>query len=535
MPNPGAGRGVVMCVVSIILVTACGSSSPTPSPAVPSSDAHPSLSPSVAIPSAPSATAGALQSEPPTDAFLNAVVVTVSDRLVVRSQPRVSDDSTMYQPVLPLGTELTVLDGPVEASGYTWYKVKPTSFDGLGGPGYGWVARAGRDGEPWLALSPGTPPPVARSWSKPAKMSGLAGLYSFEQPLLVHGGDGYVLVDGSGAGIRIWFSTDARRWRVVAAPAHGSEDLTITDVAAGDMGFVAVGYEDIWGGADGSLSDTRAVVVFSNDGRHWQRILDPSFEHNSISRVGIVNHTIVAVGEGSWTSSDGLRWERQAGPGPQLDGFKDALVASDGRLTAFMPLWKDDRPLGTDVWQTDGTTWTKVARLPNSKDVRVTSAAYGAGHWLLLGSRDTATDSIQMAWTSEDGVRWDRARYPVPASDDGLDGMSLIGHAGGFVAVGWTGGPGGACGTDSPYTTATWTSSDGLVWHKWAPIKGTGVYAVVVDEGSIVGIGQNLALKKVRLKAPLRPSLPSGSRSPSDSPAIVAQLASSWAWAGCGP
>jgi serpin B len=58
----------------------------------------------------------------------------------------------MYEPVLPLGTELTVLDGPVSASGYVWYKVAPVSFVGLEGPGYGWVAMAGTDGEPWIAL-----------------------------------------------------------------------------------------------------------------------------------------------------------------------------------------------------------------------------------------------------------------------------------------------------------------------------------------------------------------------------------------------
>ena len=83
-------------------------------------------------------------------------MVTVSDNLVVRSEPRVSGDSIMYQPWLPIGTELTVLDGPVSASGYTWYQVAPVSFAGLSGPGYGWVARAGKDGEAWIALANGT-------------------------------------------------------------------------------------------------------------------------------------------------------------------------------------------------------------------------------------------------------------------------------------------------------------------------------------------------------------------------------------------
>ena len=79
--------------------------------------------------------------------------MTVSDDLVVRSQPWVGDDSEMYRPWLPLGTELTVLGGPVVGSGYAWYQVAPVSFEGLSGPGYGWVAAAGKDGEPWIALS----------------------------------------------------------------------------------------------------------------------------------------------------------------------------------------------------------------------------------------------------------------------------------------------------------------------------------------------------------------------------------------------
>jgi len=85
----------------------------------------------------------------------NTVVVTVSDALRVRSQPRVSDDSIKYEPVLPLDTNLFVLDGPVAASGYNWYKVAPVSFADLAGPGYGWVAAADKDGTPWIAPARG--------------------------------------------------------------------------------------------------------------------------------------------------------------------------------------------------------------------------------------------------------------------------------------------------------------------------------------------------------------------------------------------
>lgn len=65
-----------------------------------------------------------------------------------------SEDSIKYEPVLPLATLLTVLDGPVLASGYTWYKVAPGASVLVDGPGYGWAAMAGNDGDPWFAPLP---------------------------------------------------------------------------------------------------------------------------------------------------------------------------------------------------------------------------------------------------------------------------------------------------------------------------------------------------------------------------------------------
>jgi serpin B len=71
----------------------------------------------------------------------------------------------MYEPVLPLGTTLTVLDEPVEGSGYTWYKVTPVTFAGLSGPGFGWVAQAGKDGEPWIGPAEGPLAELALAFS----------------------------------------------------------------------------------------------------------------------------------------------------------------------------------------------------------------------------------------------------------------------------------------------------------------------------------------------------------------------------------
>ena len=81
------------------------------------------------------------------------MAITVSDRLRVRSLPEVSDTSIKYEPLLPLGTELLVVRGPVHGSGYRWYEVKPISLALNDRVEQGWVAMADKNGEPWIALA----------------------------------------------------------------------------------------------------------------------------------------------------------------------------------------------------------------------------------------------------------------------------------------------------------------------------------------------------------------------------------------------
>lgn len=151
-------RRVVVLAAVIALVAGCSSSSPSSSPRAGSptpSQATLPATPTVAPPVSPTATPAPTPTGTPVapDPLVGTVVVTVSDDLVVRSEPWVGDDSVIYKPWLPTGTELKVLDGPVSGSGFTWYEVEPVSFTGLDGPGHGWVAMAGKDGEPWIALA----------------------------------------------------------------------------------------------------------------------------------------------------------------------------------------------------------------------------------------------------------------------------------------------------------------------------------------------------------------------------------------------
>ena len=78
------------------------------------------------------------------------VARTILADLRVRSKPRVTASSTMYTPLLPRGTELIVLGGPVQEPGYTWYQVMPVWTSRHDWPNDGWVAAASLDGEPWI-------------------------------------------------------------------------------------------------------------------------------------------------------------------------------------------------------------------------------------------------------------------------------------------------------------------------------------------------------------------------------------------------
>jgi serpin B len=155
---------VLLAVVAIV-TGACDSGKPTspPASAVASPSAIATISPTAELPSAsasvsPSAPASASPSPSAPPASLASFVrgdaaETVSAGLRVRSRPRVAGDSLKFEPLLPLGTKLAVLGGPVTASGYTWYDVAPIGVQLQGGIGHGWVAVADSDGTPWVGIA----------------------------------------------------------------------------------------------------------------------------------------------------------------------------------------------------------------------------------------------------------------------------------------------------------------------------------------------------------------------------------------------
>ena len=171
-------RRVAALLGVVVLVAGCSSSvaSLAPGPSTTSSPGAASASPTPAA--TPSRRPSASPVLTPTSGSVTAdtLAVTLVDGLRVRSKPRVSEDSFKYEPVLPLGTPLYVLDGPVSVSGYSWYEV--VSLASRAHP-RGWVASAGRDGEPWLGAGAFVCPSLPSDLRSLAAMPPGVGLVCF--------------------------------------------------------------------------------------------------------------------------------------------------------------------------------------------------------------------------------------------------------------------------------------------------------------------------------------------------------------------
>jgi serpin B len=142
-------RSILASSLALILVAGCAGATPSGSPG---STERPSVTPT---PSLGPSGAPSPASPPPSPMLLaeGSLAITVTDDLRIRSAPEVSETSAKLTPLLPRGTELVILGGPVSASGYDWYHVEPLAFALDGGISDGWVASADHDGTPWLALA----------------------------------------------------------------------------------------------------------------------------------------------------------------------------------------------------------------------------------------------------------------------------------------------------------------------------------------------------------------------------------------------
>ncbi len=167
------GRTFVALLVGALLLTGCTDTGPSPSasavpattaPSVPASPSGASgPAPTPGVPTSPTVApivepTSSLSPDAVAKLIPGALAVTVTDDLRVRSQPRVAEESLKFSPLLAKGTQLVIMGGPVEGSGYTWLQVAPMGFPLKGGVDSGWVAIADHDGTAWVAAASDSTP-----------------------------------------------------------------------------------------------------------------------------------------------------------------------------------------------------------------------------------------------------------------------------------------------------------------------------------------------------------------------------------------
>ncbi len=160
-----AGLAVVVPVLLVAALALGGAFNGVAGPrgTGPASSAPASEAPGTAAgPSGPARTASPSGATPPStgdapDSLRPGVLAAVTldgDNLRVRAVPGVSDPATRLKPLLPAGTRMLIVDGPVTLDGLDWYEVQT---DGELIDLFGWVA-AGDKGNAWIA------PAAPRCW-----------------------------------------------------------------------------------------------------------------------------------------------------------------------------------------------------------------------------------------------------------------------------------------------------------------------------------------------------------------------------------
>ncbi len=272
-------------------------------------------------------------------------------------------------------------------------------------------------------------------------------------------------------------------------PVSDSEYLTLNDVVISPLGIIAVGDEGVIA-PDNTTVGSNAVVLFSRDGRSWERIADSAFKDGQMEMAGATRQGFVVFGHGSgggviWTSPDGQEWLRATNEtGLEVAAGVRLLIPTEGALTAIVAPGEDYQPVAEyEVWQTEGRAeWTRTGRLAEGDAWRLVGAS-GGGRWIVVGRAHT--------WTSADGVNWSVGPSPQVGIGNGVTDVAA--YSGGYIVVGDSGSrPDETCGGNVPWVGHTWTSADGQTWDEHLTFERAAISRLVRLEESIVGLGRAL-------------------------------------------
>lgn len=240
---------------------------------------------------------------------------------------------------------------------------------------------------------------------------------------------------------------------VFCSPCHPSSSTAFAGVATDGGTWLAVGGESVVGAA---------IWRAEQPAGRWLRVPLTTQRGATLAGVAIARGRAVAVGTSAgaaaaWvTADDGATW--QPSIVPAVDGaiesrMLDVISAPDGFVAVgYASVGPTQRPL---FWRSpDGRQWTLTVGSGTGRPHGI--AIGGPADFVVVGRGAEGLDGAPAAaWTSPDGVTWQRATSGA-ALDDGLM-QAVVAGKGGYVAVGRSG---------DGETAAAWTSSDGMTWHR---------------------------------------------------------------------
>ena len=328
----------------------------------------------------------------------------------------------------------------------------------------------------FLALAVVTPMTAAKAAGPWVVARSDAGSWYFKTVTWGHGR----FVAATAGGI-LATSLDGGAWRPVTA----DQEWSITDIASGPDGFVAVGY------ATRPDRTTNSVILHSPDGAHWTSALPPDTRDEGVTSIAWGDGEWLALGgKVAWMSADGVTWVRhdlvsdvQAFPGLGITGvvrvgdhwlavgdvvqmgyfhnLSSGWVGTSADGVSWTTVGGGDEPLngiadngnrlvavgdGTIGWSDDGATWSFQDL---GESVALDGVAWTGKRFVAVGrDQEPGTDPVVRILVSEDGKTWTQAS---PA-DGGVGGdlEAVAASPSGLVAAG--------AGTVE-------VSGDGLTWQ----------------------------------------------------------------------
>jgi hypothetical protein len=246
--------------------------------------------------------------------------------------------------------------------------------------------------------------------------------------------------------------------------------LTVDTRTIGSYPF-EVYVTDAGGRRSNSLTGTFAVRP-NDSGERWtvRSLPLPSGSTVTLRRVRWLASQFVAVGEGIFTSPDGISWtERQGGVTSRLED----VAWKDGQ---FVAVGGD----GTVLTSPDGATWTRQVT-PAVQWPELSGVAASGDRFVAVGRQyiPVSGDHVSLILTSTDGAVWTEV---LPRQSVSLNRVVWTGER--FVAVGSSSG-------DPTASAVALVSPDGLAWtrHAVGSTSITGRYDLAWSGSQFVAVG----------------------------------------------